>query len=56
MAAIIERVLSPQRKRTFDAMNLREPDRVPVALWGTVEGCQNLRRGLGMELNETQMN
>ena len=56
MAAIIERVMSPQRKRTFDAINLREPDRVPVALWGTVEGYQNLRRGLGMELNENPMN
>ena len=56
MAAIVERVMSPQRKRTFDAMSLREPDRVPVALWGTVEGYQNLRRGLGMELNENPMN
>ena len=28
---------------------LREPDRVPVGLWGTIEGYQNLRRGIGMD-------
>ncbi len=38
MAAIIDRVLSPQRKRTFDAINLREPDRVPVAFMGHGRG------------------
>jgi uroporphyrinogen decarboxylase len=56
VVAIIGEAMSPQRKRTLDAINLREPDRVPVALWGTVEGYQNLRRGLGMELNEDPRN
>ena len=56
MVAIIGDAMSPQRKRTLDAISLREPDRVPVALWGTVEGYQNLRRGLGMELNEDPRN
>ena len=43
MAAIITGAIPPQRKRVIDAMHLREPDRVPVGLWGTVEGYQNLR-------------
>ena len=43
MAAIIGRAIPPQRKRTLDALNLVEPDRVPTGLWGTVEGYQNLR-------------
>ena len=33
----------------LDALALREPDRVPVGLWGTIEGYQNLRRGIGMD-------
>ena len=48
MTAIVGRAIPPQRKRVIDAMSLREPDRVPVGLWGTVEGYQNLRKGLGM--------
>ena len=49
MAAIIGKAIPPQRKRVIDAMSLREPDRVPVGLWGTIEGYQNLRKGIGME-------
>ncbi|MBT5297792.1 MAG: hypothetical protein HOL41_05440, partial [Rhodospirillaceae bacterium] len=56
MVAIVGEAMSPQRKRTLDAINLIEPDRVPVGLWGTVEGYQHLRRGLGMELNENPLN
>ena len=56
MVGIIGEAMSPQRKRTLDAMDLREPDRVPVALWGTFEGYQHLRRGLGMEFNENPAN
>ena len=46
MAAIIGNAVPPQRQRVIDAMHLREPDRVPVGLWGTAEGYQNLRRFL----------
>jgi uroporphyrinogen decarboxylase len=56
MAAIIAGAMPPQRKRVVDAMHLREPDRVPVGLWGTVEGYQNLRQGLGMQFNEDPRN
>ena len=48
MAAIIGNAVPPQRQRVIDAMHLREPDRVPVGLWGTSEGYQNLRKGLDM--------
>jgi len=48
MAEIIGKAIPPERKRTLDALNLREPDRIPIGLWGTCEGYQNLRRGLGM--------
>ena len=56
MVAIVGQAVPPQRKRVIDAMNLVEPDRVPVGLWGTVEGYQHLRRGLGMTLNEDPRN
>ncbi len=56
MVAIIGNAIPPQRKRVLDAMSLREPDRVPVGLWGTVEGYQNLRKGLGMQYNEDRLN
>ena len=49
MAVIIGKAIPPQRQRTLDALALREPDRVPVGLWGTIEGYQNLRRGIGMD-------
>ena len=49
MAAIIGKAIPPQRQRVIDALALREPDRVPVGLWGTIEGYQNLRRGIGMD-------
>ena len=49
MAAIIGKAIPAQRQRTLDALALREPDRVPVGLWGTIEGYQNLRRGIGMD-------
>ena len=49
MAAIIGKAIPPQRQRVLDALALREPDRVPVGLWGTIEGYQNLRRGIGMD-------
>ena len=49
MAAIIGKAIPPQRKRVLDALNLREPDRVPIGLWGTIEGYQNLRKHLGIE-------
>jgi uroporphyrinogen decarboxylase len=52
MAAITGRAIPPQRKRTIDALNLVEPDRVPTGLWGTVQGYQNLREGLGMDFHE----
>ena len=52
MVAIKENVISPQRKRTLDAISLREPDRVPIGLWGTLEGYTNLRKGLGMAYND----
>jgi len=52
MAAIVGRAIPPERKRTLDALALREPDRVPIGLWGTVEGYQNLRSGLGMGYNK----
>ncbi len=51
MTAIVGRAVPPQRQRTLDALALREPDKVPVGLWGTVEGYQNLRKGLGMGYN-----
>ena len=49
MAEIITNAMPPQRKRVIDALHLREPDLVPVGLWGTIEGYQNLRKGLGMD-------
>ena len=49
MAAVIGKAIPPQRQRVLDALALREPDRVPVGLWGTIEGYQNLRRGIGMD-------
>ncbi|MGI9302139.1 MAG: uroporphyrinogen decarboxylase family protein [Gammaproteobacteria bacterium] len=49
MAAIIGKAIPPQRQRTLDALSLREPDMVPIGLWGTIEGYQNLRKGIGME-------
>ncbi len=52
MTATIGRAIPPQRQRTLDALNLKEPDRVPIGLWGTVEGYQHLRKGLGMGYNE----
>ena len=56
MVAIIGNAVPPQRQRVIDAMNLREPDRVPVGLWGTSEGYQNLRKGLGMGYNADPLN
>ena len=56
MAAIIGNAVPPQRQRVIDAMHLREPDRVPVGLWGTAEGYQNLRKGLGMDYNKDPLN
>ncbi len=56
MVAIVGRAMPAQRKRVIDAINLIEPDRVPVGLWGTAEGYQNLRRGLGMSYNEDARN
>ncbi|MGI9383765.1 MAG: uroporphyrinogen decarboxylase family protein [Methyloligellaceae bacterium] len=56
MVAIVGNAIPPQRKRVIDAMNLREPDRVPVGLWGTVEGYQNLRKGLGLQYNTDTLN
>ena len=49
MAEILTNPMPLQRKRVVDALHLREPDRVPIVLWGTIEGYQNLRRGLGLE-------
>ena len=49
MAEIIGKAIPPQRKRVLDALQLREPDRVPIGLWGTIEGYQNLRKALGMD-------
>jgi hypothetical protein len=49
MAAIIGKAIPPQRKRVLDALHLREPDRVPIVLWGTIEGYQNLRKAVGMD-------
>ena len=49
MAEIITNAMPPQRKRTIDALHLIEPDYVPIGLWGTIEGYQNLRKGLGMD-------
>lgn len=56
MTAIVGRAIPPQRKRVLDALSLVEPDRVPVGLWGTVEGYQNLRKGLGMQYNTDPLN
>jgi len=56
MAAIIGKAVPAQRQRVIDALHLREPDRVPVGLWGTTEGYQNLRGGLGMDYNEDPRN
>lgn len=56
MTAIIGKAMPAQRKRVIDAIHLREPDRVPVGLWGTVEGYQNLRKGLGMHYNADPFN
>jgi uroporphyrinogen decarboxylase len=56
MTSIIGRAIPPQRLRTIDALNLKEPDRVPIGLWGTVEGYQHLRKGLGMGYNENFKN
>jgi len=55
MNAIIGKATSPQRKRVLDALDHREPDRVPSNLWCTVEGYQNLRRGLGMDYHENPL-
>jgi len=52
MAAIIGQAVPPQRQRTLDALNMREPDRVPIGLWGTTEGYLHLRKGLGMGYNK----
>ncbi len=49
MVQIIGEAVPPQRQRTIDALHLREPDMVPIGLWGTIEGYQNLRKGLGMD-------
>ena len=49
MAEIIGKAIPPERKRTIDALHLREPDMVPIGLWGTIEGYQNLRKGIGMD-------
>ncbi len=49
MVEIISNAMPPERKRTIDALHLREPDLVPVGLWGTIEGYQNLRKGIGMD-------
>lgn len=49
MAEIIGNAMPPQRKRVIDALHLREPDYVPIGLWGTIEGYQNLRKGIGMD-------
>jgi uroporphyrinogen decarboxylase len=56
MIAIVGNAVPPQRKRVIDAIHLREPDKVPVGLWGTGEGYQNLRQGLGMEYNKDLFN
>ena len=56
MVAIVGNAIPPQRKRVLDAISLREPDRVPVGLWGTVEGYQNLRKGLGLQYNVDTLN
>lgn len=52
MVAITGKAVPAQRKRVLDALNLVEPDRVPVGMWGTFQGYQNLRRGLGMDYKE----
>jgi uroporphyrinogen decarboxylase len=52
MTAVVGRAIPPQRKRVLDALALREPDKVPIGLWGTTEGYQHLRAGLGMGYNE----
>lgn len=44
--------MPPQRKRTLDALDHHEPDRVPTGLWGTLQGYENLRRGLGLEVRD----
>ena len=49
MAAIVGNAVPPQRQRVIDALHLREPDLVPIGLWGTIEGYQNLRKGIGMD-------
>jgi uroporphyrinogen decarboxylase len=49
MVSIIGKAIPPQRKRVLDALALREPDKVPIGLWGTIEGYQNLRKAIGME-------
>jgi hypothetical protein len=49
MTAIIGRAVPPQRKRVLDALALRETDKVPIGLWGTIEGYQNLRKAVGMD-------
>ena len=51
MTATVGRAIPPQRKRVLDALALREPDKVPIGLWGTAEGYQHLRKGLGMGYN-----
>ena len=56
MVAIVGNAIPPQRKRVLDAISLHEPDRVPVGLWGTVEGYQNLRKGLGLQYNVDTLN
>ncbi len=56
MAAIVGKAVPAQRKRVLDAIHLREPDRVPVGLWGTLQGYVNLRKGLGMYYSEDPRN
>lgn len=50
MVAITGNAIPPQRKRTLDALNLVEPDRVPTGLWGTVEGYSCSRPIPGLTL------
>jgi len=52
MVGVVGRAVPPQRKRVLDAIHLREPDRVPIGLWGTLEGYQHLRQGLGLHYNK----
>lgn len=49
MTTIKGKAIAPQRQRVLDALQLREPDRVPIGLWGTIEGYQNLRKAVGLD-------